>query len=101
MDANGYPDDVDLEYLRQELNTFDFSRGANALGQMITDTGYGRATLISNPIGVKGYLRSYSLEIATGGWSGCEDILSAAVDTPWWSRYWESTHRGGLFVFKE
>lgn len=36
----------------------------------------------------------------TGGWSGNEDILHAMMENmPGWHACWESTHRGGRYVF--
>jgi len=41
------------------------------------------------------------LKIATGGWSGNEEMISALQDNAvFWALYWESSHRGGLFQFK-
>lgn len=41
------------------------------------------------------------VEIATGGWSGVEDIISALMDNHiFWATCWHSSHRGGLFVFE-
>ena len=39
--------------------------------------------------------------MATGGWSGNESIISSLQDNiMFWSMYWESSHRGGLFIFR-
>lgn len=42
------------------------------------------------------------VELITGGWSDNEDII-AAMQENWrlWSQAWESSHRGGLFVFRK
>lgn len=41
------------------------------------------------------------VEIATGGWSGVEEIISALMDNHiFWATCWQSSHRGGLVVFK-
>jgi len=39
------------------------------------------------------------LELATGGWSGNEDIIQSLRKNLFWMITWESSHRGGLFVF--
>lgn len=39
-------------------------------------------------------------KMATGGWSGNESILSAMRENVLWSLLWESSHRGGLVVFR-
>lgn len=88
--TDGYPDDEDIEWLKEQLNQFDFHVGALAIKQLIDATEYGKATLEVNPP---------KLEIATGGWSGCEEILEATHGTLWRMSYWYSSHRGGLEVF--
>lgn len=38
--------------------------------------------------------------LATGGWSGNEEVISAmAENTVWWSLHWRSSRRGGLYIF--
>ena len=55
---------------------------------------YGRCSL-KRVIGRSRY------EIATGGWSGCEDIIAAMVkNTMLWLLTWQSSHRGGLHIFE-
>jgi len=90
MDGHGYPEADDISWLKGELSVMDFHRGANAIKSLIDATGYGRATIGINP---------GRLEVATGGWSGCEEILSETHGTLWDTAFWESTHRGGLEVF--
>jgi hypothetical protein len=42
------------------------------------------------------------LELATGGWSDNEEIIRALMDNHlFWIKYWESTHRGGLYIFTQ
>jgi len=39
-------------------------------------------------------------ELHTGGWSGNEDIIRAMLDNQvWWAIHWESSRRGGHYVF--
>ena len=39
--------------------------------------------------------------VATGGWSGNEEIISTMRSNfVLWSLYWESSHRGGKYIFK-
>lgn len=53
------------------------------------------------PMGRVTVKRSGRVEIATGGWSGNEEIIGAMRSNYGvWSLTWESSHRGGLFVFK-
>ena len=39
-------------------------------------------------------------EIATGGWSGCEEIIAAMRENMIWVMTWRSSHRGGLNIFE-
>ena len=41
-----------------------------------------------------------ALEIATGGWSGNEMIISVMEKTPFWSVFWRASFSGGLYVLK-
>ena len=40
-----------------------------------------------------------TLEMSTGGWSGNEDIIRAMKDNVFWVTFWQSTARGGHYVF--
>lgn len=41
------------------------------------------------------------LSLATLGWSGCESIISALdKNTMFTALYWESSHRGGLHIYR-
>lgn len=45
--------------------------------------------------------RGGRLRVATYGWSGNEDIIaSMSKNFLLWSMTWESSHRGGLHIFK-
>jgi hypothetical protein len=49
--------------------------------------------------GTEDYVRKY--QISTGGWSGNEDLISALMDNQmFWALAWESTRRGGHYVFE-
>lgn len=42
--------------------------------------------------------------IATGGWSGNEDIIEALSKTQdgiWWHMWWIMSKRGGLYIFQD
>jgi len=46
-------------------------------------------------------LKRGRLRLATGGWSGNEEIIAILEDMHWfWIVHWELTGRGGLHVFK-
>jgi len=38
--------------------------------------------------------------MATGGWSGNEDVIQTLQSTVFWKEYWVSSQRGGLHKFK-
>lgn len=42
------------------------------------------------------------LMLATGGWSGCEDVMSALHNNVFmfWSVCWHQSDRGGLYKFR-
>lgn len=39
--------------------------------------------------------------VSTGGWSGNEEIIRVMQDTDLWFRVWESTRRGGHYIFRD
>lgn len=89
MDAEGYPEDEELESIKGL--GFDFKEGCETMLSFFEATGYGSGALLADG----------SFELHTGGWSGCEDMISSAMESMWWPRYWYSTTRGGHFLFKE
>ena len=41
------------------------------------------------------------VKVATGGWSDNEEMITALQGNfMFWAMFWESSHRGGLFVFR-
>lgn len=40
-----------------------------------------------------------NVRITTGGWSGCEDAIGSLRQTFFWTLWWETSKRGGLFEF--
>jgi len=38
-------------------------------------------------------------QLSTGGWSGCESIISSLRKTFFWTMYWEKSVRGGHYWF--
>lgn len=41
------------------------------------------------------------MQITTGGWSGNESVIDALQENViFWTLYWESSHRGGMHVFR-
>lgn len=89
MDADGYPDDDDLQKIK------DWN-------------------IAQDPVGLIEFLRSiwwmpswgfkktrHKLELHTGGWSGNESIIEVLQGTPFWYIYWESSRRGGHYYFDD
>lgn len=45
--------------------------------------------------------RVVHVRLATSGWSGNEEIINHLNNNLWFgSRFWESSHRGGLHIYK-
>ena len=40
------------------------------------------------------------LRLATGGWSGCEDVISALEKNMWARMNWRMSARGGLHIYE-
>jgi hypothetical protein len=43
--------------------------------------------------------RTTTLYLSTGGWSGNEEIIDYMHENPLWLQTWESTRRGGHYMF--
>lgn len=86
FDRNGYPSDETLEAI-EKWDFRDWKGFVRFLAESYSV--YGRFEL-------KGTM----LEMATGGWSGNEDVMSAFAHN--WilhSQMWESSHRGGMYRY--
>ena len=94
LDGDGYPTDealtyldafsgtaMDLvDYLRPLLENYGSVQAKPAIdfwGQPVTE-----------------------VRMTTGGWSGCEEALSRLGRTLFHITFWESSHRGGLVVYR-
>jgi len=58
----------------------------------IWNSDYGSATLTGK--------RVKTLQLATGGWSGNEDIVAALQQTMFAKVCWQMSKRGGLYIYK-
>lgn len=87
MSPEGYPEDDDLA--QAKALPFDFEEGARWMLDQFEATGIGSGSLESDG----------TLTLHTGGWSGCEELIGAAMESIWWMRWWYSTTRGGHFIF--
>lgn len=89
MDADGYPDDQELERIANwkvdDVNgLMDFVAELWWHPEMIRRTG-----------SHKEYV-----ELITGGWSGNEDIVRALINNyVFWNLCWEMSRRGGYHLF--
>lgn len=83
-----YPTDEDLDYIKSAGN--DFQEHLNLIDfiEKIWWPGDGLRKRTKR-----------SLWLATAGWSGNEDIIRALNGTFFWMKFWESSHRGGLYKF--
>jgi hypothetical protein len=92
IDGNGYPTEEALDFLRSFHGSAEdmvayirslMNNGSSTLEDFIDD--YGRD--------------EKRLTLVTGGWSGCEDVISALNGTMFNIMFWESSHRGGKHTF--
>lgn len=88
MDEHGYPDEGELDSIKKwPFNDFE------GLIQYVSERWK------YPEFGWKQTGRRYRL--ATGGWSGNEDLINAMnCNLIFWSQCWQSSHRGGLHIFK-
>jgi hypothetical protein len=95
--TNGLPDEYDLQFLKS-LGMGNTETEFKALVSMFESTGYGGGkisviALFGHPV--------VSLELCTHGWSGCEEMIDALQENMlFWTMYWYSTTRGGLYEFR-
>lgn len=92
----GYPEEEELEAVRH-LTEKPFLEAANILIDLFEATGYGSGRIIPYVSPLDGEKRAL-LRLATGGWSGCEELYGE-VDCMFRALYWKSSHRGGLHFF--
>lgn len=89
VNNHGYPIEEDIEALRNWSGPLaEMPAVLNAVAEYLTECGYGSAKK-----------RGGCWRFVTGGWSGCEEVIGAIppiVDAV----AWESSHRGGLHVYR-
>ena len=90
MEHPGYPEEDELEAVRRMPT--NFLEGAELLLSLFEATGYGSGYITK----FRGKARLY---INTGGWSGCEELLSE-LDKIWHAVYWVKSERGGHDVYE-
>lgn len=89
IDSDRYPTPESVQKLEDwEGELSEIPAVLGAIADYFERSGYGRATR-----------RGRTWRFATGGWSGCEEVIGAI---PHFVRMvaWESTHRGGVHVYR-
>ena len=87
FDRWGYPSEETLGRIRGA----EWPEDAFALAREAWNDTYGRWTECAEG----------RVEVATGGWSGNEEVIEALLGHKlFWVMFWESSRRGGLFVFR-
>jgi hypothetical protein len=87
INAAGYPTEAFLDLLR----TSQDGLACLEIAAEYFNSGYGRA--------FRDVVACELYKFATGGWSGCEDVIEALMANGFVNLMWESHHRGGLWVF--
>lgn len=90
MDENGYPTEEELERIR----TWPWQDFVGLLEFVNAQCWWPRPDC-----GFRKFDDLY--ELATGGWSGNEEVIDALHHNPMFNALcWQSSHRGGLHVYK-
>lgn len=89
IDKDGYPTEETLEVIRN----WPMHKGYDSLIRFIEP--------IFERYGAFEHIKeSDTYKISTGGWSGCEDAISALQDNKmFWMAFWRSSFRGGHYEF--
>lgn len=87
MDADGYPDEAELQRIRE----WPHQDCADLLA-FVRSLWWGKWGWRQN---------GYRYRISTGGWSGNESLIAAMEDNDmFWMLTWRSSRRGGYYVFE-
>ncbi len=98
FDSNGYPSEWTLDAIATWQYPFDGLM--DFVKEAWSDMGIIHEDVLDDSIfkdrnGIDVY------KLATGGWSGNEEIISALQrNAIFWSMHWESSHRGGLTILR-
>lgn len=99
VDTHGYPHDDALASIRDARPTM--AEAAlwlrETLPDLISEMGYG---LVDREYYAQGPRSTYGITVYTGGWSGMEELMGAVMSNNALAYYWQSTHRGGRYVFE-
>ena len=103
LDADGYPTEKTLERLRtwsatDAAGALDFvAESWNSYGDVSHSlTGHESEAIVIDADAIERYLR-----LATGGWSGNENLIEAlSENSALWALTWRLSARGGLYIFQ-
>lgn len=93
FDSGGYPTDETLKRIHS-WNLLE-EKNLGAFLAFLKEAWHGR--MVEWEKAADGSLEVY---LATGGWSGNEDIISALEVTLFWGVAWEQSKRGGGYWFR-
>jgi len=99
LDDDGYPTDAALDAIK--LWHFSDARGWFKFIEGLWSKRYGRWTEKQMPRSWASSKMDTVYDIATGGWSGCEDIIRAMQENNHmlWTLNWYQSTRGGHYIF--
>jgi hypothetical protein len=87
-DHDGYPIEEDVAALKAWSGSLEHVHEVlDAVGEYLESCGYGSFTK-----------RGDYWRFATGGWSGCEEVIGA-IPPLVHALAWRSSHRGGLHIY--
>lgn len=82
-----------LEWLSAQTDFADFDATLLAAAAFFEESFYGDTRIEETVTG-------RMLVLVTGGWSGCEEVIDALMKNfGLYATRWQSSHRGGKFVF--
>ena len=103
FDSDGYPTDETLALIvywhkNEGWKPNEFLKFVNSAFNKY----YGRWEIINdyNKLAAFREEEFKALEIATGGWSGNEQLINAMEKTVFWSVFWRASFSGGLHILK-
>jgi len=101
MDEDGYPDEETYQIL-SKLAVNNALESFKVLLQLFQSCGSGSGKLYKSADDVFYGKNVDTLELHTGGWSGCESMIDhlQTNNSIFWRMYWYSETRGGHYVFK-
>ncbi|MBG0738626.1 hypothetical protein IV500_04220 [Paeniglutamicibacter antarcticus] len=94
FDEDGYPSDEALAYLDA------FPGSPNELIDYVAELMAGYGSVRRSDIEDYWGQPKVEVKMVTGGWSGCEQVLSHLAQTMFHFCFWESSSRGGAVVYR-